>query len=156
MKFLGIYREPEYSPGRHMANDAKILRLVAQALEREEGPIRLVTLDEARTLWKEADLIFTMCQGPDATAELATWKKKGALILNDPEASRNTYRDRLCSTLNEKELGFPHSEILSTEAAETTAPVLERFRSWFEGPRDQGDRKSTRLNSSHIPLSRMP
>ena len=28
MNFLGIYREPEYSPGRHMSNDAKILRLV--------------------------------------------------------------------------------------------------------------------------------
>ncbi len=28
MNFLGIYREPEYSPGRHLSNDAKILRLV--------------------------------------------------------------------------------------------------------------------------------
>ncbi|MFA5975421.1 MAG: hypothetical protein WC859_04565 [Elusimicrobiota bacterium] len=115
MKFLGIYREPAYSPGRHLSNDAVILRLVGQALERYGAPMQLATLEEARSLWKTADLIFSMCQGPDALAELAEWKKQGALILNDPEASRRTYRDSLCSTLREKDLGFPHSEFLSTE-----------------------------------------
>ena len=44
MNFLGIYREPEFSPGRHLANDAKILRLVAQALERERVSVKLATL----------------------------------------------------------------------------------------------------------------
>ena len=58
-----------------------------------------------------------MCQGPQAVAELGEWKKDGAFILNDPEASRRTYRDSLCSTIREKELVFPHSEFLSTDAA---------------------------------------
>src|SRR5258706_16414760 len=97
MNFLGIYREPEYSPGRHMSNDAKILRLVGLALERLGLEAKLATLEEARSLWKEADLIFSMCQGPKAVAELTQWKKEGAFILNDPEASRRTYRDNLCS-----------------------------------------------------------
>lgn len=114
MKFLGIYREPEYSPGRHANNDALILRLAGQSLERLGVDVRLTTLEEARDLWKDADLVFSMCQGPAALAELAVWEKEGALIVNQPEASRRTYRDTLCSTIREKDLGFPHSFFVST------------------------------------------
>jgi hypothetical protein len=135
MKFLGIYREPEFSPGRHLSNDAKILRLAGQALERYGAQVQLVSLEEARTLRKSVDLIFSMCQGPRAVAELTEWKKQGAVILNDPEASRRTYRDSLCSTLREKELGFPHSEFLQTDIH---PKELERYRDWFEG--DSGRR----------------
>jgi hypothetical protein len=35
----------------------------------------------------------------------------------------------LYSTLREKELGFPHSEFLPTDAA---PPMLENYRSWFD------------------------
>jgi len=126
--FLGIYREPEFSPGRHMSNDAKILRLVGQALERSGVTLTLATLEEARGLWKNADLIFSMCQGPKAVAELTEWKKKGAFILNDPEASRQTYRDTLCSSIREKELCFPHSEFLPTDIHPRE---LERYQPWF-------------------------
>jgi len=129
MSFLGIYREPEFSPGRHLSNDAKILRLVGQALAREDIPVKLATLEEAGSLWKEAELIFSMCQGPEAVAELSEWKKKGAFILNDPEASRQTYRDSLCSAIREKDLGFPHSEFLQTHAH---PKELDQYRSWFD------------------------
>ena len=115
-----------------MSNDAKILRLVGQALERTGVDVTLVTLEEARGLWQEADLIFSMCQGPKAIAELTEWKKEGAFILNDPEASRRTYRDMLCATIREKELGFPHSEFIKTDARPRE---LDRFQSWF---RSQG------------------
>jgi len=133
--FLGIYREPEYSPGQHLSNDGKILRLVGQALKRYGADVQLATLDEARGQWKKANLIFSMCQGPDALAELTEWKRKGAFILNDPEASRSTYRDSLCSAAREKQLGFPHSEFLPTDA---TAPLLEPYRSWFGGATQGG------------------
>lgn len=130
MNFLGIYREPEFSPGRHMSNDTKILRLVGQALERAGVTVTLASLDEARPLWKKADLIFSMCQGPKAVAELTDWKQQGAAILNDPEASRRTYRDYLCSAVREHELDFPHSEFLSTDIH---PKELERYRNWFDG-----------------------
>ncbi len=129
MNFLGIYRESEYSPGRHLSNDAKILRLVGQVLERKNFSVKLASLDEARSLWKDADLIFSMCQGPKAVEELTQWKKDGAFILNDPEASRRTYRDSLCSAIRESDLGFPHSEFLSTDAHPR---VLDQYKSWFE------------------------
>jgi hypothetical protein len=135
MNFLGIHREPDYSPGRHLSNDAKILRLVGQVLERKRYSVKLSSLDEARSLWKEADLIFSMCQGPQAVNELTEWKKEGALIFNDPEASRRTYRDSLCSAMRENDLGFPHSEFLSTEAHPRG---LEQYRSWFENPGSAG------------------
>jgi glutathione synthase/RimK-type ligase-like ATP-grasp enzyme len=128
MNFLGIYREPEYSPGRHASNDALILRLVAQALERYGVPVRLASLEEARTLRQEADLIFSMCQGPAAVAELIHWKKQGALILNDPEGSRRTYRDHLCSILRTQELPFPRSAILLTKEPGD----LKRYQAFFE------------------------
>jgi hypothetical protein len=92
--------------------------------------VKLVALEEARPLWKEPDLIFSMCQGPKAVAELTQWKKDGAFILNDPEASRRTYRDSLCSTLREKELGFPHSEFIKTDAH---PKELEPYQAWFKG-----------------------
>jgi len=56
MNFLGIYREPEFSPGRHMSNDTKILRRVGQALERAGVTVTLASLDEARPLWKPMHL----------------------------------------------------------------------------------------------------
>jgi glutathione synthase/RimK-type ligase-like ATP-grasp enzyme len=126
--FLGIYREPEYSPGRHMSNDAKILRLAGQALERAGVTVKLATLEEARGLWKKADLVFSMCQGPRAVAEITEWKAKGAFLINDPEASRRTYRDHLCAAIREKDLDFPHSEFLETDA---NPKELERFQAWF-------------------------
>ncbi len=128
MRFLGIYREPEFSPGRHLSNDAKILRLVAQALACQDISVRLATLEEARGEWQDADLIFSMCQGPQALHELTRWKRQGAWILNDPEASRRTYRDSLCSALREEDLRFPHSEFISTSAH---LRDLESFQPWF-------------------------
>ncbi len=135
MKLLGLYREPDYSPGRHASNDAKILRLVGQALEQLGATVCLASLEEARPIRKEFDLIFSMCQGPKAVAELVEWKKAGALILNDPEASQKTYRDSLCSTLREKELGFPHSEFLSTTAPgryDTYRPLFKDGGAWLK------------------------
>jgi hypothetical protein len=130
MNFLGIYREAEFSPGRHLTNDAKILRLVGQVLERDGVTVQLASLDEARGLWPKADLIFSMCQGPRATLELLEWKKKGAFILNDPQATRNTLRESLCSSAREKDLAFPHSVFIATNAHPRE---LDQYHDWFIG-----------------------
>ena len=128
MTFLGIYREPEYSPGRHTSNDAQILRLVSQALENFGVEVRLASLEEARTLWEDADLIFSMCQGPQALAELSEWKKQGARILNDPAGSRKTYRESLCRTLTHLTLPFPRSAALATDGSVD----LARYKTFFQ------------------------
>jgi len=115
MKFLGLYREPAYSPGRHVTNDAHILECTGQALKQQGISVELTTLEKGRSWYPEFDLIFSMVQGPEGLAELSTWKKQGAFIVNDPDASRRTYRDSLCSMLREKELGFPHSFFVQTD-----------------------------------------
>ena len=74
-------------------------RLVAEALQRLELPVQLASLEEARSRRQNAELIFSMCQGPQALEELTLWKKEGCLIVNDPMASRRTYRDVLCAQL---------------------------------------------------------
>jgi hypothetical protein len=133
--FLGIYREPAYSPGRHNSNDAKILRLVGMALERENIPLKLTTIDEARNCWKDASLIFSMCQGPDAIAELTEWQSSGALICNDPAASRATYRDFLCRLMLENHLAFPKSVEVKTDGSEDLKllePFFENDGAWLK------------------------
>lgn len=130
MQFLGIYREPDYSPGRHLSNDAKILRLVGRALERYGAQVRLATLDEARPIRGQAELIFSMCQGPAAVAEMLEWKKEGRFILNDPIASRKTYRNYICAPEHQQELGFPKSQLLDTDLP---AAELDRCEPYFTG-----------------------
>lgn len=128
MTLLGIYREPEYSPGRHTSNDARILQLVGQALERMNVPVQLAALEEARDLRKGTTLIFSMCQGPEALAELIQWKKQGAMIFNDPAASRRTYRDALCAMLRHHKVPFPSSTFLPTDGSVD----LDAYQAWFE------------------------
>jgi len=135
MNFLGIYREPACSPGRHLSNDTRILRLVGQALEKRDVRVRLATLDEARPLRRKADLIFSMCQGPDALTELTEWKNEGLLIHNDPEAARRTYRDFLCATEQQERLGLPKSVILDTDkpgSLNRYLPFLRKNGAWLK------------------------
>jgi hypothetical protein len=112
--FLGIYREAEYSPGKHLDNDAIILRLVGDALERLGAPVRLASLDEARRLRHEAAIVFSMTQGPAGLDELDDWKREGIAIVNDPAASRRTYREQLCPLLGSDGVAFPRSIFVPT------------------------------------------
>jgi hypothetical protein len=135
MNFLGIYREPEYSPGRHTSNDALILRLVGQSLERQNGSVKLATLEEARGIWKQASVIFSMCQGPAALDELSEWQKQGAFILNDPAASRRTYRETLCRTLSLQSMPFPRSAVVSTDGSaplDDYASIFQNGGAWLK------------------------
>lgn len=115
-RLLGIYREPEFSPGRHLSNDALILRLVGQELGRAGADVSLVMLAEARDRWPDATLVFSMCQGPEAIAELARWSAAGAKIVNDPAGSRRTYRDELCDLLGHDGVSFPRTVLAPTQA----------------------------------------
>jgi len=135
VRLLGVYRELEYSPGRHASNNAIILRRVGQALERAGAAVDLVSLDDARTRWSDATLIFSMCQGPAALAELARWQAQGALILNGPDASRRTYRDQLCPLLCRDGIPFPRSLFVSTNGTSDHAAYHALFpagRVWMK------------------------
>jgi hypothetical protein len=116
IRLLGIHREPEFSPGRHASNDALILSLVGQELERAGADVSLVTLAGARDRWAGSTLVFSMCQGPEAIAELARWSAAGASIVNNPIGSRRTYRDELCALLGHDDVPFPRTVLAPTHA----------------------------------------
>lgn len=94
-RLVGLYREAQYSPGRHQSNDGLLLQQIAHRLREREFSVDLLSLEEAAEGRADAALIFSMCQGRRALEELASWEQEGASIINSPRAALNTHRDRL-------------------------------------------------------------
>jgi glutathione synthase/RimK-type ligase-like ATP-grasp enzyme len=117
VKLLGLYREVEYSPGRHRSNDALLLEQVAESLRRRGLAVTLATLPTARGAARSAALVFSMCQGRAALEQLQRWEADGVAIVNRPTASLNTYRERLPSLMRNAGIRFPPTEFVATRAA---------------------------------------
>ena len=116
-RLLGLYREKQYSPGRHQSNDALLLEQVADRLRDRDFAIDLIAIDRARApepAWDDAALVFSMCQGRAALELLGGWEDSGAQIVNSPRAALNTYRDRLPALMVRAGVPFPATEIVPT------------------------------------------
>ena len=74
-RLLGLYREKQYSPGRHQSNDALLLDQIAHRLRERALSVDLMTLDEANGARAQAALVFSMCQGRAALENLAQWER---------------------------------------------------------------------------------
>jgi len=59
-RLLGLYREKQYSPGRHQSNDALLLDQIAHRLREREFAVDLMTLEEANGARDQAALVFSM------------------------------------------------------------------------------------------------
>ena len=96
---LGIYREPEFSPGKVEA-DAAILDAVLSELKREGVEIQAMdAVSFASGAPVRADLVLPMCQGPRALERLAEIEQSGAIAINSALSIRNCYRDLLAAGL---------------------------------------------------------
>ncbi|HEY2139729.1 MAG TPA: hypothetical protein VGH00_06605 [Chthoniobacterales bacterium] len=113
-RLLGLYREKQYSPGRHQSNDALLLDQIAHRLREREFSVDLMTLDDANGTRHEAALVFSMCQGRSALEDLARWEEEGARIINSPRAALNTHRDRLPALMVEARIPFPQTHLVNT------------------------------------------
>jgi hypothetical protein len=113
-RLVGIHRERENSPGRHQSNDPLLLEQIAGHLRARGLIVDVLTLDEAQDAWQDASLVFSMCQGQTALDRLAEWERRGARIVNRPDAARNTYRDRLPARMRAAGVPFPETELVST------------------------------------------
>ena len=111
---LGLYREKQYSPGRHQSNDALLLDQIAYRLREREFSVDLMTLGEANGARSEAALVFSMCQGRPALESLAQWEREGVRIINSPHAALNTHRDRLPALLVTARVPFPQTNLVQT------------------------------------------
>jgi hypothetical protein len=112
-RLLGIYREPECSPGRHRSNDTLLLDAIGSNLRARGAIVTLIApgLVNARP---DATLIFSMCQGAAALQALREWELAGADIVNRPRAALDTYRDRLPATLEAAGIRYPRTMLVST------------------------------------------
>ncbi|MFZ0677403.1 hypothetical protein, partial [Candidatus Binatus sp.] len=91
-KALGIYREPEFSPGKVEA-DAAILDATMAELKREGVEIQTIdAVSFAAGTPPHVDLVLPMCQGPRALKRLAAVEQEGAIPINSALSIRNCYR----------------------------------------------------------------
>ena len=113
-RLLGLYREKQYSPGRHQSNDVLLLDQIAHRLREREFAVDLMTLAEANGHRSDAAIGFSMCQGRSALQDLAEWEREGVRIINSPRAALNTHRDRLPALMFEANVSFPPTYLVGT------------------------------------------
>jgi hypothetical protein len=111
---LGLYRERQYSPGRHLSNDVLLLDQIAHRLRERAFAVDLLTLDEAERRRTDAEIIFSMCQGRLSLESLTDWEREGARIINSPRAALNTHRDRLPALMVQAGVPFPQTRLIRT------------------------------------------
>ncbi len=116
-RLLGLYREKQYSPGRHRSNDVLLLDEIAGHLRKCGFAVELATLPEAPDHREDVAMIFSMCQGRASLENLLRWENEGMRIMNSPEAALNTYRDRLPKLMTEARIPFPETRLLQTGEA---------------------------------------
>ncbi|MBI2205102.1 MAG: hypothetical protein HYU41_14735 [Candidatus Rokubacteria bacterium] len=121
----GISRERAHSPGRE-TDDTEILRLTAKRLEAKGLE---VVLKDPEELEEPVDVapraVFLMCESVGALERLRGWEAGGVLQVNSPAAVLNTYRERMIAQLQEADVPFIESRIVSTAepCVETPLPV---------------------------------
>jgi glutathione synthase/RimK-type ligase-like ATP-grasp enzyme len=116
-RLLGLYREKQYSPGRHQSNDVLLLDQIAHRLREREFMVDLLTLGEANSHRSDAAIVFSMCQGRSALESLAEWEHDGVKIINSPRAALNTHRDRLPALMIEAGVSFPETHLVRTKGS---------------------------------------
>jgi glutathione synthase/RimK-type ligase-like ATP-grasp enzyme len=116
-KLLGLYREKQYSPGRHLSNDVLLLDQIAHRLREREFVVDLLPLGEANSHRSEAAIVFSMCQGRSSLESLAEWEREGTQIINSPRSALNTHRDRLPALMVDAGVSFPQTHLIATKGS---------------------------------------
>jgi hypothetical protein len=111
----GIYRESAHSPGR-VDDDAAIMQHVAAALGARGFAVELLEPDAAEAAFAApAANIFVMCERADILDRLKDATRRGAIVVNTPEAIRNTYRHRTVELFQRHGVPAPVSQIVATD-----------------------------------------
>jgi hypothetical protein len=110
----GIYRESAHSPGR-IDDDCAIMKCVGEALAARGFSVELVAADAA--FETTCVNIFAMCERGAALDRLKDAEKAGSIIVNSPDAIRNTYRHRMVELFARHPVSAPPSQIVATESS---------------------------------------
>jgi hypothetical protein len=115
----GIYREAAHSPGRIDA-DRAILQSVGTALAARGFEVELVTPDA------EFDAhfanIFVMCERGPILDRLSNAEKAGSIVVNSPDAIRNTYRHKMVELFARHRISAPASRIVASDVNNPPPP----------------------------------
>ena len=123
----GIYRESAHSPGR-IDDDGAIMKSVGEALAERGFNVELVAADAA--FETPCANIFAMCERGAVLDRLKDAEKAGSIVVNSPDAIRNTYRHRMVELFAQHHVPAPASQIVATDAKkpEPTAGVwIKRY-----------------------------
>ncbi|MGH7949196.1 MAG: hypothetical protein ACREQF_08235 [Candidatus Binataceae bacterium] len=116
MRAIGIYREPEFSPGK-VEDDAAILDAVLAELGSHDLETdRISAAQFAERGAPPAELVLAMCQGERALKRLAEAAQGGAVVINSALAIRNCYRDLLSAGLARSGVPVPAGILVNTSA----------------------------------------
>jgi len=118
----GVFRESTHSPGRE-SDDTEILRLTGKHLEAKGFHVELKTADEVNEIEDgRPRFVFLMCERVEVLERLRALEVSGVPHVNSPRAVHNTYRDRMIAVLDEANVPFIPSRVVSTaEPAEPSA-----------------------------------
>ncbi len=113
--FAGIKRKEHYSPN-HRNNDALILKLTADELEKFGIEVKLYSEDEILDSEINADLYFSMARSFETLNQLKKIEDKGKLVINSTKSSYNCHRVNMIEKLNEIGIPIPKSRIVKTDS----------------------------------------
>jgi hypothetical protein len=112
----GIYRESAHSPGR-VDDDAAIMQRVGAALTERGFAVELLEPDAADAAFAQpAANIFVMCERGDILDRLKEATQAGAIVVNTPDAIRNTYRHRMVELFARHRVPAPVSLVVATDS----------------------------------------
>lgn len=123
IEIIGVYREPEYSPGKVEA-DSAILDAVLEQLRRSGA--ETTALDAARFAsgqFPTPHMVLAMCQGEQGLARLSAAEEAGAVVMNSALAIRNCYRDLLGAGLMRAGVPVPEGVVVRTAAPLDLKPL---------------------------------
>jgi len=132
---VAIYRNPRFSPQRHLSNDRAIMDATVAALTDLGWTIEASDerqIEDGRV--PPAALYVNMCQGPVASERLRA-AINGARAVNPPASVLNCHRHRLVELMRGSDLPFPMTELhdtatLAREGA--TALATNGTRLWLK------------------------
>lgn len=111
----GIYRESAHSPGR-IDDDAAIMSCVGAALAARGFTVELLSADAAdAALEAPRANIFAMCEGDEILRRLERAARAGAIVVNSPDAIRNTYRHCMVELFARYHVPAPASQVVATD-----------------------------------------
>jgi glutathione synthase/RimK-type ligase-like ATP-grasp enzyme len=126
----GIYRESAHSPGR-VDDDAAIMHHVGEAMKQRGFAVTLVTAEEAAPVFEAPNaMIFAMCEQGPILDRLNRAGQGGAVVVNSPDAIRNTYRHRMVELFARQHVPSPVSHVVATNAVKlplTSSVWIKRY-----------------------------